>query len=1513
MAVSYLGGLEIAAATVYCPPKGPTFPKAREASEELLAPITEQLVYGRAGPRAILGDFNCPSGSLDAMQHWISQGWIELQQLQLQQHGIAPAFTCKGVTSPDQLWISPELVKFVVNSAVWSIFPDHAVLIAGLRLPSVRTHEPQWHLPGHIPWQNVDFDLWHNSPEIEPWIQTSFSREGCEIVEDSSRDAIADASQKFHRWSQSFEQRATSCLSSATSRADRSFHGRASLCKPVLRRVNPVVPKSARPGEAKQLNGFLNRAVSRWYKQYRRLQSYHHAIASSRVSENEVSRVQLWQSIRRAHGFAGGFCQWWKSRPHPMQGSPVEVPLGPPSLQVATLMLEDFSHNYRRFELWQHERRLASCKAKLQATAKGIFSITRKPAKPPLDVLEDVVSQPIKVIDGGLGIVSVPSPFPTSQVHNWTLQNEPACVSKDGENYKVESDLLLVDGQSLSCKVTVTESSAIHQRLSDLWSPRWQKHGLVPTSEWNSIVDFAKASLPHGSIDLPEISTADFRQAVHRFKVSAATGPCGWTREDLLNLTDTQVSHVLDFFSEIENTGVWPTQLTVGLIHCLQKKPNAVTADGFRPITVCSLLYRLYAGIRAGQMLAHLSQTASYMQCGFLKQRQAADVWFFVGACIEVSIQSDSPVHGCVADLVKAYNTLPRFPVFKALEVIGFPPWMLRLWSNYLDRFTRYFVVNRVCGPGILSTTGYPEGCPLSCVAMTIIDHLWHRWQAYHSPRAMPISYVDNFELLSDNVEALDLGLSEFRRFCHCLDVSIDATALYFWSSSSAGRHELKARGYPVSYEGRDLGGQVVYCAKRRNKILTSRIASTFEWFANLRHSKQPSSLKQFNVKQVLFPRALHGCAAVPLGLSHFQTLRSKVMQSLKWDRAGASPLARLSLCRTDLDPEWYQLWQCLKTFQTQCRSNPAVLEWWSIYLDFRTQQVSQGPFGKLYALLVNIGITLDREARLWFSAAGYINLLLAPDALLREVVQPAYQNMQALHLSRRSGYHDLRGCDVKLTLSSDSTRTPAEQEQLSIVRDGSFISDNFKAKFDVRRPSVCELCGVLNSIEHKYAKCPHYSEVRQQHQAIMQQWEGLPESFRVHGLVPANPWQTLVWEAFLALDDHLEEFQIDPPQQTLHVFTDGTCTMPASPADALAAWAFRLQGYGTVACGPLKGIQQCILRAEMTAVLSSLKWCARHQGSLHIWCDNQTVIDHIRSLQAGTAEVESFEHQDIWQQISVALTATTAAVYIHKVPSHDQEEFCTSPFEDWLREGNGLADFQAALANHQRPAWFNRVWTGYQEFRARWKHLVSLLTAFHVAIAEQDVRPLEASPEDDVAEGSNEAFSLPNFEYAPNLGQTAAQFRVMPDLHTSFLPAHDHIFQRLCVQLCRWIIEQDEGAIQMRQVSLLELYVSFRVTIPGKLPLLTAGEVQSHFRVITFASDFSFFKRILRHLYRQAALPWTSDTVNLSFIHVLHPQLSLLLGWPSDIEQSALSLLRDFIGHRPITSAQALAKPWQP
>lgn len=49
---------------------------------------------------------------------------------------------------------------------------------------------------------------------------------------------------------------------------------------------------------------------------------------------------------------------------------------------------------------------------------------------------------------------------------------------------------------------------------------------------------------------------------------------------------------------------------------------------------------------------------------------------------------------------------------------------------------------------------------------------------------------------------------------------------------------------------------------------------------------------------------------------------------------------------------------------------------------------------------------------------------------------------------------------------------------------------------------------------------------------------------------------------------------------------------------------------------------------------LSAVSWGAGWLGSLHVWSDNQNIVDHARALLAKTSMLQDFEHSDLWERV---------------------------------------------------------------------------------------------------------------------------------------------------------------------------------------------------------------------------------------------------------------------------------------
>lgn len=224
---------------------------------------------------------------------------------------------------------------------------------------------------------------------------------------------------------------------------------------------------------------------------------------------------------------------------------------------------------------------------------------------------------------------------------------------------------------------------------------------------------------------------------MHNFKERTATGPDGWARIDLACLPVEAVRDILGLLQGVEEGLDWPLQF-----RCLEKAPGSTTVNGYRPITLFSTIYRLWSGHRARQLLAYLSKFGDELQCGYAADHEASDIWYHVQTLIKFQFLSNSEIHCAVGDLVKAFNLLPRVPVFHAISLLGLPKHFLNCWQRFQAELGRR--VRDSCCPPLFSVTGFAEGCPLSCVAMFAVDVIWHCYQRQYSHISRPLSYVDN-------------------------------------------------------------------------------------------------------------------------------------------------------------------------------------------------------------------------------------------------------------------------------------------------------------------------------------------------------------------------------------------------------------------------------------------------------------------------------------------------------------------------------------------------------------------------------------------------------------------------------------------------------------------------------------------------------------------------------------------------------------------------------------------------
>eukprot|EP00435_Cladocopium_sp_Y103_P011598 s2451_g3.t1 len=125
----WVNNLPITLGTFYGYAQGPTWPKAKQLSDQLLETFTQELILGMTGVRLVAGDFNQEPGHLTQHQIWQRHGWRNAHQVAAELFGHQPVATCKGVSECDQLWLSPEAIQLLRGLRLHDDFVDHTTPI----------------------------------------------------------------------------------------------------------------------------------------------------------------------------------------------------------------------------------------------------------------------------------------------------------------------------------------------------------------------------------------------------------------------------------------------------------------------------------------------------------------------------------------------------------------------------------------------------------------------------------------------------------------------------------------------------------------------------------------------------------------------------------------------------------------------------------------------------------------------------------------------------------------------------------------------------------------------------------------------------------------------------------------------------------------------------------------------------------------------------------------------------------------------------------------------------------------------------------------------------------------------------------------------------------------------------------------------------------------------------------------------------------------------------------------
>lgn len=1270
-----VAGQWIQVGMLYGLPKGKTHSHALFQTEILLEQLVDRVGCQAVGPRIVCGDFNFEESSLYQTQRLTALGFVEVQAYAAEAWCRTQEPTGKGTRKLDQIWISSELRSQLLSVEVqhdW--WPDHAIVQCRFRSAFEDPGIQLWKMPKPFPWPS------------------DWAGEFC-------FDSAISPTEAYAKLWISIEAQADANIRATGGGVPAWTKGRAQTLAPSKVRLHAAPCKLGRHGDLNPSFHGVSTKHARWFKQLRRIQALVRCTAKPATQGGFVKQLELWQAIRHAPGFGGGFCRWWWDTfgciPFP-DGVPWYLPTHNDLVQ----MFEAFQKLVRDFEAQLKGERIRHAKESRKQDLNVVFQDCGKESSPAIDSLVKVSRGIIEEVCTDDQSIVLHQPFdfmPDCQV---VCKGAPLDLIMHSHDQMWLNDVNnLQQGDVVVQERSFTTDNAILCELERVWSERWIKLKHVQEGQWSQIAAFITRHFQPVPWSFSNITCQQYEHVVSRKKRRAATGPDGISRSDLVQLPQSAVKAHVDMFGVIEQKGEWPEQLCTGFVASLDKQKGQADADGYRPITIYPLNYRIWSSIRSGQALKSISQVLPVSVFGGVPGKQAREVWFLMAQLIEQAHADQLPLFGIVLDIRRAFNALPRAPLWSLLKQMNFPEHILRAWAIFVAKQVRRFKVRSSVGVPVESCTGLPEGCGMSVFGMVLIDVLLDVWlQAMVQHPHRVFSFVDDWQVAFSNVAHFQDVWQAILSFTAALDLDLDLAKSFAWAAQTKDRPALCEQALQSVLASRVLGAHQNFCCKPGNRTLIDRIQGMTQTWVKLRSSLAPLKAKVMAIRQLAWPRAMHAIAIVHLGKAHFESLRTGAMRGLKVSRIGANPVLHLTSWASLTDPCFWAIVETCRDARSQGNHDQlrCMLQ---RYVQDPGSVPYNGPTVVLAKRLELLGWQVNAQG-CFVDQYGSLDLFsMHWDALIARL-QWSWPQFMATQVAHRSSFTGLQWVDVEETRDALSAFGEADQVFLRCGLDGTLYHDINKDKSNRGEGSTCEFCGCIDSFKHRIWACPHFADERKAF-GWSHLLDLLPSCLTCHGWAVTPQ----AWPALVSYFEQIEMPQYVVPSQhdmdICHLFTDGACSFPKDRKLRYASYAVTVAGtsmssleHRLLYAGHVPGQHQTAYRGELFAMLVAIRYASSVDFPVCIWSDNQAVVRRVRNLQHGAQVQCNSPHHDLWIEIRNLLeNVASNRLVVCKVVSHGQHESALTEVEQWAFWQNALVDQAAGAFNEKRSQIFWRLW----------------------------------------------------------------------------------------------------------------------------------------------------------------------------------------------------------------------------
>ena len=830
--------------------------------------------------------------------------------------------------------------------------------------------------------------------------------------------------------------------------------------------------------------------------------------------------------------------------------------------------------------------------------------------------------------------------------------------------------------------------------------------------------------------------------------------------------------------------------------------------DG-RPITILSSLYRLLGKVIFRQVADYWSQKLPLPISGGLPGRGVKDIAYAQKFQIASFLSTGRQLGGFSLDLVKAFNNFGRYPLALAMQKIGIPSYITDFWVQSLARMKRFLFHKSSLAEGIPSTTGVPEGCSLSVLAMISLSTVYYfKLQAEGT---FPYAYADNWSWFTCTQKAHFRAYILMLNLVHSLKLQIDFKKSWHWGSTKSFRegcndfHLLFPNEFgkvTIRTSVKDLGEQVVYNKSVSLGFIKEKFQEAVQRIRRLKHIPTTLAIKMHKAQSASWAVATYSADTTFVGPRHFHELRQAVLHLVVGFKQGASPwLCCMNVSSYLNDPLLHVICTIIRTLGRLRRYQPTLAQ---DIVNLAASYTGTRPYGPATALkryLEIIDWTIESDGTLVGPEHFQCNVFVDSTKDCVACLRQAWPLFVIQQINRKGiGDHHLHP-----TITRDVFQSFSNEDQLLLTHNllGAFQSDKQKALWADDNPGLCKLCGNEDTKKHRLLECPQFHHLRLQHrEAVSILQDSRPEW--IHIPCARQHPDVLVHRALLK---HLHISHIKQPTSLdntsqVKFYTDGGCLHPTDPMARLASWSVVMEHipdgcdleniqqeisaqntedvswspcHTAIGLGLVKG-KQTAGRGEIQAFLHAVRVAnalPHHIPSIFT-TDAQYVCNIVSQIEQGIYQLGLHKKANPDLVTILADLWDSERFTIRKVKSHQSfnPDTCADSF--WQMLGNHCADRAATAAlQHLPPPVLDQAQKNFR-FHRKEKDMLRCVFEFLVAFNRLRIQLLQMHDNPNINTNHNDPsmnISHGNPTYHNAMGTDALQILLnfRPDYSKTF------------------------------------------------------------------------------------------------------------------------------------------------